>query len=73
MILNDYFEKLGEGIEFLIAIGSIIGLFGIIISILALIVISKYYQTKVIFVLVISIILLCICGFDTGLKYFGMY
>ena len=43
MVLNDYFQMLGESIEFLIAIGSIIGVFGIIINILGLAIVSKNY------------------------------
>lgn len=73
MVLNNYFETLGDGIEFLIALGSVIGLLGIIISILGLIVLSKYYKTKVLLVLLASIILICLCGLNTGLIYFGLY
>ena len=71
--LNSFFNIIGEGVEFLIAIGSIIGVFGIIISMLGVIVLSKYYKNKVIYILLPSIILICLCGFDTGLRYFGMY
>ncbi len=73
MVLNDYYETFEEGFDFLIAIGSVIGVFGIIIGMLGLMVLSNKYKSKMAFVLLPSIFLVILCGFDTGLRYFGMY
>jgi len=73
MIFSGYFDKVGEGIEFLIAVGSIIGLLGLIVAIMAILILPKRQKTSMILVIVISCILVFICGMDTGLRYFHIY
>ena len=73
MVLFDYFDGLWDGIEFLIALGSIIGLLGLIVGFIFIIWGSSKIRAKMIGVVVISFILLTICGLETGLRYFQIY
>ncbi len=72
-MLFDYFDMLGDGIEFLIALGSIIGLLGLIIGILGWLFLGQFQRHKMIGVIVISLVLLIVCGINTGLRYFRIY
>ena len=69
-MLFDYFDGIAEAIEFLIALGSIIGLLGLIVGILGWLFMGQFQSHKMIGVLVVSIILLGVCGLYTGVKYF---
>jgi len=73
MVVFDYFESVLEGIEYLIALGSIMGLLGLIIGMLILIWGGQRYQHKMIGVIVASIVLLAVCGPNTGVKYFKIF
>jgi len=73
MIVFDYFEDVLEGFEYLIALGSIMGLFGFMIGIIFLIWGGQRYRTKMIGVIIASIVLLAVCGLDTGIKYFEIF
>ncbi|MFX0019413.1 MAG: hypothetical protein ACFFAK_10675 [Promethearchaeota archaeon] len=73
MVFFDYFDGFQTGIEFLIALGSIIGLLGLIMGIIFLIWGGSRLRYKMLGVVLVSIVLLVICGFDTGLKYFTIY
>ena len=70
MVVFDYFEGVVEGIEYLIALGSIVGLFGFMIGIIFLIWGGQRYRTKMLGVIIASLVLLAVCGLDTGIKYF---
>jgi len=70
MIMSDYFESVAKAIEFLIAVGSVLGFLGLVIGILGLMYSGPFYRHKMIGVIVFSIILLAVCGLYTGLKYF---
>ena len=72
MIL-DYFDDVGEGIEFLLALGSIMGMLGLIVGILGYLLMGQFKKHKMIPVIVVSIILLAVCGLTTGTKYFRIY
>ncbi|NVM34424.1 MAG: hypothetical protein HWN81_02435 [Candidatus Lokiarchaeota archaeon] len=72
-ILFDYFDGIAEAIEFLIALGSIIGLLGLIVGILGWLFMGKFQRHKMIGVVVVSIILLGVCGLYTGVRYFRIY
>ena len=73
MVVFDYFEEILEGVEYLIAFGSIVGLLGLIIGMLLLIWGGQRYRDKMIGVIVVSIILLAVCGLNTGIKYFKIF
>ena len=72
-MIFDYFDGLGNAIEFLIALGSIIGLLGLIVGILGWLFLGQFQRHKMIGVIVVSIILLAVCGLHTGIKYFRIY
>jgi hypothetical protein len=73
IMILDYFDMVGDAVEFLIAIGSIIGFLGLIVGILGWMFLGQFQRHKMIGVIVVSIILLSICGTHTGLKYFHIY
>ena len=57
------------GIEFLIALGSIMGVLGFIIGLIFFI-FGGRMRYKMTGVMIVSIILLAICGLSTGFNYF---
>ena len=69
MIFN-YFDGIEEAIEFLIALGSIIGMLGLIVGILGWMFLGQFQRHKMIGVIVVSIVLLAVCGLYTGTRYF---
>jgi len=73
MVVFDYFEDVLEGFEYLIALGSIVGLFGFMMGIIFLIWGGQRYRNKMIGVIVASIVLLAVCGVNTGIKYFRIF
>ncbi len=73
MVVFDYFESVLEGIEYLIALGSILGLLGFIIGGILLIWGGQRYRFKMIGVIIASFILLGVCGLSTGIKYFKIF
>jgi hypothetical protein len=70
MPLLDFFEGFMEGIEFLIALGSILGLLGLIVGFIFMIWGSSRMRGRMVGVIITSLILLALCGFNTGLYYF---
>ena len=70
MIFNTYLDGISEGIEFLMAFGSIVGLLGLIVGFLGMLIVPKFKRDKLYFVIGISFVLLMLCGFQTGLRYF---
>lgn len=70
MIFNTYLDGISEGIEFLMAFGSILGLLGLIVGFLGMLIVPKFKRDKLYFVIGISFVLLMLCGFQTGLRYF---
>jgi hypothetical protein len=71
-MIFDYFDQVGSGIEFLIALGSIMGVLGFIIGLIFFI-FGGRMRYKMTGVMIVSIILLAICGLSTGFKYFRIY
>jgi hypothetical protein len=72
-MMFDYFDGVAQAVEFLIALGSIIGLLGLIVGILGWLFLGQFQRHKMIGVIVVSIILLTVCGIHTGIKYFRIY
>lgn len=72
-MLFDYFDQIGDGIEFLLALGSIIGLLGLIVGILGWLFLGQFQRHKMIGVVIVSLVLLAVCGINTGLRYFRIY
>ena len=73
MVMFDYFEDILEGFEFLIAFGSLMGLIGFIVGLIFVVWGSSRLRYKMIGVTVVSLLLLAICGFSTGIKYFRIF
>ena len=73
MVVFDYFEEVLGGIEYFIALGSIMGLLGFIIGIIFLIWGGQRYQNKMIGVIIVSFVLLAVCGINTGIRYFRIF
>ncbi|MFX0071302.1 MAG: hypothetical protein ACFFAO_09450 [Candidatus Hermodarchaeota archaeon] len=75
MVIFDYFQEVAEGVQFLVAIGSIVGFLGLILGFLFLIfpVAGQKSRLKMLSIIVISIILIAICGLHTGTKYFHIH
>ena len=71
-MIFDYFDGVGEAVEFLVALGSIIGMLGLIVGILGWLFLGQFQRHKMIAVIAVSLILLTVCGLHTGLKYFGI-
>jgi len=72
-MMFDYFDGLGEAVEFLMALGSVIGLLGLIVGILGILFLGQFKRHKMVGVIVVSIILLAMCGLHTGIRYFRIY
>ena len=76
MILNfleNYWNDVLAGIEFLIAFGSIIGVLGIILGLIGILFSSQFQRQRFYSVLFFSIILVAVCGLYRGLKYFRIF
>ncbi|KKM85148.1 hypothetical protein LCGC14_1291970 [marine sediment metagenome] len=72
-MIFDYFDGMEESIEFLVALGSIIGMLGIVVGILGWLFLGQFKRHKMIGVVIVSVILLAVCGLTTGIKYFRIY
>ena len=73
MVLFDYFEDVLEAFEFLIAFGSLIGLVGFIVGLIFVVYGGSRLRYKMLGVTIFSLLLLVVCGFSTGLKYFRIF
>ena len=62
MVLCDYFDGFQDGIEFLVALGSIIGLLGLVIGFIFLIWGKSRLRYKMIGVILVSLVLIALCG-----------
>jgi len=72
-MIFDYFDGIAEAIEFLMALGSIVGMLGLIIGIIGWLALGQFQRHKMLSVILVSIILLTVCGIHTGIKYFRIY
>ena len=70
MILVGYFDRVREAIEFIIAIGSLLGLLGLLYSAAWWYVTTPKGRGKLYKLIIISLILIGICGAFTGIRYF---
>jgi len=71
--LDNYGNELINTVEYLIALGSMIGLLGLIVGLIFFIWGTKRMRTTMLGVIVVSFILLGVCGASTGLKYFRIF
>ncbi|MHA1845897.1 MAG: hypothetical protein ACTSWE_16740 [Promethearchaeota archaeon] len=63
-------QSLMKLIEFLLAIGSILGLLGLIVGLFWLILMGSRHRDNALFFIFICLLLLIVCGWNTGLRYF---
>ena len=73
MVLFDYFEDILQGFEYLIALGSLVGLVGFIVGLIFVVWGGSRLRYKMLGVTIMSLILLAVCGFSIGLKYFKIF
>ena len=73
MIFASYFDQVGDGIEFLIAVGSMMGILMLIIGLLGVTLSSKRQRKEFLSLLLIGIILLAVCGPTFGIRYFRIH
>lgn len=73
MVIFDYFKDVAEGVKFLIALGSVIGLLGFILGLIFFIFGTSRLRLTMLGVIITSLILISICGVHTGTKYFHIY
>jgi len=73
MVLFNYFNDVARGIEFIIALGSIVGVFGLIIGLLFTFIGGKRLRWHMLGLIITSIVLISICGLHTGAKYFHIH
>lgn len=71
-MIFDYFDGVAQAVEFLVALGSIVGMLGLIVGILGWVALGQFQRHKMLGVIVVSVILLAVCGIHTGIKYFGI-
>ena len=72
MDVGSYFSEVFAGFEFLIALGSLIGLFGLVIGVFMLFFGGRPFKSKGLKIMLVSIVLVALFGFNTGLKYFHL-
>ena len=70
MDVASYFSEVFAGFDFLIALASLIGIFGLVIGGFMLFLGGRPFKSKGLKILLISILLVVVCGFNTGIKYF---
>ena len=72
MDVGSYFSDVLAGIDFLMALASLIDFFGAIIGVALLFLGGRQFKSKGLKILVISIVLLALFGYNTGIKYFRL-
>jgi len=70
MMLVGYFDRVREAIEFLMALGSILGLFGLLYAAAWWNFAAKGRKQQLFRLILVSLILIGVCGLYTGIKYF---
>ncbi len=70
MVLLDYFDSMGNAIEYLIALGSILGLLGLVFGFFMMIMGKGKARTAAFGIIIFSFIMVSICGLQTGIRYF---
>jgi VIT1/CCC1 family predicted Fe2+/Mn2+ transporter len=73
ILFSNYFDQVGDGIEFLIALGSMVGFLLLIIGLLGAVLSSKRQRKEFVSLLFIGIILLAVCGPTFGIRYFRIH
>jgi hypothetical protein len=72
-MIFDYYDGIAEAIKFLVALGSIVGLLGLIVGIIGMFSFGAHGRRYMLPVIIFSLILLAVCGPFTGIEYFQIY
>lgn len=72
MDLGSYLADVFEGVDFLLALGSLVGFFGTVLGFAMLVMGGRQYKSKGLKVLLVGLILLALFGTQTGIKYFRL-
>lgn len=71
-LISSYFDGLASGIEYLIALGSIIGVLGFVFSLILFIIGSDRHRKELLLIMIACIVLMAACGIQTGINYFHL-
>ena len=71
MDAGSYFSDVIAGFEFLMALASLVGLFGVFLGGYMLFFGGRPFKSKGLKILLVSVVLLALFGLTTGIKYFG--
>jgi len=72
MDVASYLSEVFAGFEFLIALASLIGIFGLVIGGFMLFFGGRPFKSKGLKIMLVSIVLLVLFGLNTGIKYFRL-
>lgn len=72
-LAEEYAGQVADGFEFLIAVGSMLGILLVIIGLLGVAFASKLHKKEFIFLLLIGVILMAVCGSSFGIRYFRLH
>ena len=72
MVLFDYYDSIGDAIEYLMALGSVLGMLGLIFGFFLMVMGSKKSKGAAFGIIIFSFIVVSICGLETGIKYFRL-
>ena len=70
MMLVGYFDRVREAIEFIMAIGSLLGIFGLLYAAAWWNFVGGGQKQNLYRLIVASLILIGVCGLYSGIKYF---
>lgn len=74
MINSGYFDSIGEGIEYLLALVSVIGFLGLMFGIILFAFGGRRYRVQYVTLIIISIIILSLCGgYGRAFRYFRLH
>ena len=72
MDVGSYFLEVLAGFEFLIALASLIGIFGLVLGGFMLFFGGRPFKSKGLKIMLVSVVFLVLFGFNTGIKYFRL-
>lgn len=69
----EYVSAMKNGVEFLCALASVVGLLGLVFGLIMFLLGGIQSRQSSIKIIVFSFIIVAIFGLQSGMKYFGMY
>ena len=68
--MSGYLPSVGEGLEFIIAFGSLLGILALAVGLMILLLGGGRARSTAVKAVVIGFVLVCVCGFERGLYFF---